>query len=98
MVGVLVLMIAGCYSPEDSKETENSVPLSSSPGKVLFSGRCGSCHSLNIPLSKEYEREEWRNVITRMITKNGLSGLSSKDEKSIIDFLSSRSNLGSGSN
>ena len=93
MVGVLVLIVAGCSSPEDSKETKNSAPLSSSYGKIIFSGRCGGCHSLNIPLSKYYEREEWHNVITRMITKNGLSDLSSKDEESIVIFLSSRLKL-----
>ena len=39
MVGVLVLIVAGCSSPEDSKETKNSAPLSSSYGKIIFCKR-----------------------------------------------------------
>jgi cytochrome c5 len=40
--------------------------LASGSGENVFNSKCGTCHSLELALSKSYSRDKWVDTIKRM--------------------------------
>lgn len=53
----------------------------------LFENNCGVCHSLELPRSQRLNRDNWRWVMDDMVNQFGLTWLSEKQQKRIIDYL-----------
>lgn len=55
-------------------------------GKVLIQTACAQCHSIDVAISQLRSRDEWTDVVSRMIG-NG-AHLSDDDYSLVIDYLS----------
>jgi len=57
--------------------------------KALFESKCGLCHSIERPKSKQKSKEGWEATVMRMKNKNGCP-VSDEEAKAIIDYLSEK--------
>ena len=62
------------YTPEMQKSYE------------VFRQKCSRCHTLARPINSDFQSEEWRTYVYKMMRKPG-SGLVPKTAEEIIDFL-----------
>lgn len=52
----------------------------------VFERKCSRCHTLARPINSDFESEEWRTYVYKMMRKPG-SGLTPKTAEPIIEFL-----------
>ena len=55
--------------------------------RKLFEDKCGVCHGLDRPLSKNKDKEGWESTVNRMQQKSG-SGISEDEAATIARYLS----------
>lgn len=53
---------------------------------LLFERKCGTCHSIDKPKSKNKTKAEWEKTVTRMKNVN-MAPISSKEARLIVDYL-----------
>jgi len=56
-------------------------------GKAVFESKCGLCHGIDRPLSKNKTKEEWTKTVERMRSKAS-DKFTDEDVKLIIEWLS----------
>jgi hypothetical protein len=54
--------------------------------KGLFEGKCGACHSIERPKSKNKTKQEWESTVMRMKNVNHVP-ITDQEAKIIIDYL-----------
>jgi mono/diheme cytochrome c family protein len=57
--------------------------------KGLFEAKCGACHSIERPKSKNKTKQEWESTVMRMKNINR-SPITDQEAKIIIDYLAER--------
>jgi cytochrome c5 len=80
--------------PLDAEPTRRAPPtidanrqhLPEGRGKALIQTACTQCHSIDVAISQPRSRDEWTDVVSRMIG-NG-AHLSDDDYSLVIDYLS----------
>jgi len=78
-VAFFILPVVSACSAE--KQTGQAVDT-----KALFEKKCGSCHGLDKPKSKQKTQPEWADTVLRMKNKNG-APVNEEEVKSITEYL-----------
>ncbi|RKU34352.1 hypothetical protein C6495_07885 [Candidatus Poribacteria bacterium] len=101
VLSVIVLvgigMMFALRAPRDMPKTypadkgPNFIDVSAYPQKIqdaykVFERKCSRCHTLARPINSDFEQEEWRTYVYKMMRKPG-SGLTPKTAEPIIEFL-----------
>jgi cytochrome c2 len=60
-------------------------------GKSVLEKKCKLCHSLRLPLSKVYSRDEWKVAVKRMVTYG--APLDAGERTDLIAYLAGRSSF-----
>ncbi len=69
----------------------NFIDVSAYPQKMqaayeVFARKCSRCHTLARPINSDFEPEEWRTYVYKMMRKPG-SGLTPQTAEKVIEFL-----------
>jgi mono/diheme cytochrome c family protein len=83
----LLLADAALAQPIGDPDAPSAAPaLPDGPGKTLVQTACAQCHGLDVALIKPLSRDEWAQVVSRMIGHG--ARLSDDDDRQVIDYLS----------
>ena len=86
----LMFMTAFVIAQTDSPQTDKQLSLTK--GKELFETKCSICHSIQKPLTKNYDRQKWNKVVSKMAEKmkhkhKRLGELTDEEKGLIVNYL-----------
>jgi hypothetical protein len=82
LAGIVVALPATAGNPGFGTDTDES----EHPVEVIVAQKCVMCHDLLIVTSRRASYQEWKEIITRMVTYG--AQVSDAEIESIIDYLS----------
>ena len=77
-----MIALSGSWQPASASEYDKQVKA-----RQLFESKCGLCHSIDRPRSKNKTKEEWRTTVMRMKDTNS-APITDEEAEMIIDHLS----------
>lgn len=83
---IAAMVFVGVALSEPPSKSTDPQEVPEKEGKELVQRACGQCHSFDVVISQPHSREEWTEVVARMIG-NG-ARLSDDEYNLIIDYLS----------
>jgi mono/diheme cytochrome c family protein len=60
-------LVSGCILIPIGVATAQSAELPDGPGKAFAAENCGACHGLELVTAQRRSRDEWEEVLNRMI-------------------------------
>jgi len=75
------IALSGSWQPAGASEDDKQVKA-----RQLFESKCGLCHSIDRPGSKNKTKEEWRTTVMRMKNVNR-APITAEEAEAIIDHL-----------
>jgi cytochrome c5 len=90
LIGLIALIFIPAFVIAQTDTPQSDEQQRLAKGKELFETKCSMCHSIQRPLNKNYNRQKWNKVLSKMaenMKNKRLGELTDEEKVSIVNYL-----------